>query len=78
MHPFSFFVIINKSAVRKDLHMMRKSRLCDIKFFQQITTALFSMLERKHYRKAVLICECLYFFYIFSETHDFHLREMYI
>ena len=30
MHPFSLFVVIYKSAVRKDLHVMRKSRLCDI------------------------------------------------
>ena len=78
MHPFSLFVVIYKSAVRKDLHVMRKSRLCDIQFLQQITSALFSMLESKHDRKAVLIRERLYFFNVFSESHDFHLREMYI
>lgn len=78
MHPFSLFVVIYKSAVRKDLHVMRKSRLCDIQFLQQITSALLPMLESKHDRKAVLICECLYFFDVFSESHDFHLREIYI
>ena len=78
MHPFSLFVVIYKSAVRKDLHVMRKSRLCDIQFLQQITSALLPMLERKHDRKAVLIRERLYFFNVFSESHDFHLREMYI
>lgn len=78
MHPFSLFVVINKTAVCKDLHVMRKSRLRDIQFFQQITSTLLPMLESKHDRKAVLIRERLYFFDVFSETHDFHLREMYI
>ena len=41
-------------------------------------STLLSMLERKHDRKTVLICERLYFFDIFSESHDFYLREKYI
>ena len=78
MHPFSLFVVINKTAVCEDLHVMRKSRLRYIQFLQQITSALLPMLESKHDRKAVLIRERLYFFDVFSESHDFHLREMYI
>lgn len=78
MHPFSLFVVINKAVVCKDLHVMRKGRLRDIQFLQQITSTLFSMLERKYDRKAIFICERLYFFSILSQPHDFHLQEMYL
>ena len=59
---------------------MRKSRLSNIQFLQQVTPTLFSMLERKHDRKSIFICERLYFFDIFSESHDFSppLRDMHI
>lgn len=53
MHPFSLFVVINKAVVCKDLHVMRKGRLRDIQFLQQITSTLFSMLERKYDRKVM-------------------------
>ena len=63
MHPFSLFVVINKATVCKNFHVMRKSRLRDIQFLQQIASTLFSMLECPFTVFTIII-----FFFFFKST----------
>ena len=55
---------------------MRKSRLSNIQFLKKHTTALFTMLQCQHNRKAIFISQCLNSSDIFTKSHGYRPLSM--
>jgi hypothetical protein len=53
--PLPLLTGLHNPGFDKDLHVVRKSRLTDIKILQELTCTFFAGSEKKQYLKTVLV-----------------------